>query len=290
MTTAKVSRTNRSRREDRQKFLWLDQVKADREKPRLPRSAFVVAFELMNGFNAQYGGACWKSIETLAKETGLSEPSIVRVTRQLAQHGHLRVEPGKAGRGHSNRYFMVSKTAADGAFNTKKGSAVGGLQPSEKGSVGESKGFAGGGDLPKTHLRDAKASQVSERESEQTLVDAPGAPAPDGARPLKGEVIPPDHLDRFGELLTVWSVRPWGEDDADACLAFTIACREADPNDIVASARRWVAAADDPRFLKPLTKWLAKGLWKKPPPKLRRGRRDEPSLGEMLAAKYGGRS
>ncbi len=118
---AKASRTKRSR-DDRRKFLWLDQVKADK---KLPRSAFVVAFELMDGFNAEFGGAAWKSIETLAKETRLSEPSIVRITRQLAQHGHLRIEPGKAGRGgrgHSNRYFMVQKTSADGAF---KGSEKG---------------------------------------------------------------------------------------------------------------------------------------------------------------------
>ena len=93
----------------------------------------------MQGFNAEYGGASWKSIKTLAEETGLSEPSIVRITRQLVEHGHLKVDPGKAGRGgrgHSNRYFMVEKTSADGAFKA-----------TEKGSAGEAKGSAGGVDL-----------------------------------------------------------------------------------------------------------------------------------------------
>ena len=100
MPTAKASRSNHSRRDDRRKFTWLDQVKADDE---LPSSAFLVAFQLMQGFNAKYGGACWKSIETLADDTGLSEPSIVRITRLLAQRGHLRIEPGSGvGRGGHN--------------------------------------------------------------------------------------------------------------------------------------------------------------------------------------------
>ncbi|MEI9922583.1 MAG: hypothetical protein WDN50_02450 [Bradyrhizobium sp.] len=70
--------------------------------------------------------------------------------------------------------------------------------------------------------------------------------------------------DRFAELLSIWQ-RPWGEDDTDACLAFALVCRDADPDDIIASAPPRVAAVE-PRFLKPLTKWLGRGLWKNQPP------------------------
>ena len=96
--------------------------------------------------------------------------------------------------------------------------------------------------------------------------------------------------DRFAELLAIW-LRPWGEEDeTDACLAFALVCREADPDDIIDSARRWVAAVE-PRFLKPLAKWLVKGLWKKsPPPKPKHGKTREPTAGEFILNRYGGGS
>jgi hypothetical protein len=142
----------------------LDQVRRDRE---LPSSAFVVAYEL--NFNAEYGGAAWQSIETLAKDTGLSEPSIVRITRQLAQHGYLKIEAGRPGRGsHSNRYFMVKQTSADGGLQT---------------SAGESQTSAGGVDLSKTHrMRGAKAPP---HEDEGSLRFAADASAPRFASELR---------------------------------------------------------------------------------------------------------
>ncbi len=100
--TKRPAKASRSRRDQRQKYHWLDQIKADK---KLPGSAFLVAFELKQGFNAKYGGACWKSIETLADDTGLSEPSIVRITRQLAQRGHLRIRTGQ-GRSRRTRSFQ----------------------------------------------------------------------------------------------------------------------------------------------------------------------------------------
>lgn len=36
---------------------------------------------------------------------------------------------------------------------------------------------------------------------------------------------------------------------------------------IIAAAKAWVAAADAPRFLPPLAKWLGARGWEKPPPK-----------------------
>ena len=49
---------------------------------------------------------------------------------------------------------------------------------------------------------------------------------------------------------------------------------EAEPEAILTAARAWVAAADAPRFLPPLTKWLAARGWEKDPPKKPGRRRD----------------
>ena len=283
MTAATKKPSDAARRRDqRRKYNWLDQVKADK---KLPSSAFVVAFELKQGFSAKYGGACWKSIETLADKTGLSEPSIVRITRQLVERGHLRIEPGKAGRGHSNRYFKVEKTSAGGAFKT---SADGAFR-SEKGSV---KGSAGGVDS--INKGEAKASPLGERERSHSLADIPGAPAPDGGA-REREVIA---RDIFGTLLSIWDRGPHGpEDEPAAWQAFVAECCKDDPDDpneagaaILASAYRWLDAyREQPNMLKPLWKWLSLGTWKHPPDeKRKRGRSREPTPGEILLnSKYG---
>src|SRR5262249_598809 len=85
--------------------------------------------------------------------------------------------------------------------------------------------------------------------------------------------------ERFGELREIWR-RPWPDDDAADQRAFERACREAAPDEIIEAAVQWVAAADAPRFLPPLARWLANRGWEKPPPtKARRahgnGRRND---------------
>lgn len=268
MASISTRRTNR-RRENRQKFIWLDQVKAD---DKLPRSAFVVAFQLMQGFNAEYGGAAWKSIETLAEETQLSEPSIVRITRQLVQRGHLKIEHGKAGRGgHTNRYFMVKKTSADG-----------GLQTSAQTSAGDPQTSTGGGDLLKNHLTGEAeaASPVKERESELTLAVSARAPAPVGGA-LEGKKVA---VDRFPDLWALWSwARSWPDDDEATARRIFATCRDADhhiTDQIIAAARAWINAVE-PRFLPKLSKWLTARGWEKPPP-TRRQRKGKPPLAELM--------
>ena len=250
-------RTNR-RRNTRQKFTWLDQVKADK---KLPGSAFLVAFELKQGFNADYGGACWKSIETLADETGLSEPSIVRITRQLVQHGHLRIEPGKAGRGgHTNRYFMVKKTSADG-----------GSQTSVQTSAGESQTSAGGGDLLKTHLRgEAKASPLRGREngSRALTVIPASAPAPVGGAPEESK----EAVDGFSDLWALWSShRNFPDTDEDAALGWkayiAIVPGEVSRSELHSRAGAHIAGVKANGLkVGDLWKWLGWNNWRKEPP------------------------
>lgn len=77
----------------------------------------------------------------------------------------------------------------------------------------------------------------------------------------------------FATLVAIWK-RPHGDEDEDAAWrAFVSACiscqRDPDDiaNDIIASARRWVAAyRHKPEMLKPLWKWLGNGTWKNQPP------------------------
>jgi hypothetical protein len=66
-------------------------------------------------------------------------------------------------------------------------------------------------------------------------------------------------------LRAIWA-RPWADDDAADRRAFAQACQEAAPEIIIAAAAAFVAAADAPRFLPPLAKWLAAHGWEKPPP------------------------
>lgn len=97
------------------------------------------------------------------------------------------------------------------------------------------------------------------------MIPATGALAPDGGAPEEGKkAVDRLVVDWFPELLAVWQ-RPWGDDAAAAHRAFAMACREAEPDEIIAAARAWVSAVE-PRFLKPLAEWLAKGLWQNQPP------------------------
>jgi hypothetical protein len=70
----------------------------------------------------------------------------------------------------------------------------------------------------------------------------------------------------FLELQKIW-VRPWCDDDIGvAWLEYDRVTREVDPRVILSAARAWVEAADAPRFLQSLFKWLITRGWERPPP------------------------
>lgn len=95
----------------------------------------------------------------------------------------------------------------------------------------------------------------------------------------------------FAQLRAAW-IRPWADnDDRQALELYAIACQEVGPQAILEAAQAWVAAADAPRFLQPLSKWLAGRGWEKPPPQKKRttrhgmnGHYRRPSLGERMLA------
>jgi hypothetical protein len=94
-----------ARENTRRIFVFLNQVKAD---PELTPSAFLVAFEITQ----RLWGAdheAWPGCRTMAKAIGMSEATVIAMVRRLEGRGHLAIESGHAGRGHSHRYRIIIK-------------------------------------------------------------------------------------------------------------------------------------------------------------------------------------
>ena len=86
----------------REKFVWLDQVRADSELTPL---AFMLAYVLANLVNEREGYA-WRSVARLAAECHVTEAGVKKVIRRLVERGHVSVELGN-GRGKTNRYRWI---------------------------------------------------------------------------------------------------------------------------------------------------------------------------------------
>ncbi len=86
-------------------FTWLNQVVSDGE---LPSSAFKVAYIIGNYVNRASGDA-WPSTARIALDCALSQSNVVAMKDRLKARGHLEIEPGSPGRGHSNHYRMILK-------------------------------------------------------------------------------------------------------------------------------------------------------------------------------------
>ena len=99
LADATVDRRSSFRRE---KFLWLEQVRAD---PALTQLAFMLAYVLADFVNEREGCA-WPSIARLAAECRVTERGVQKVIRRLVERGHLTVELGN-GRGETNRYRWI---------------------------------------------------------------------------------------------------------------------------------------------------------------------------------------
>jgi hypothetical protein len=120
--TIQANASRASKNFTRNVFAWLRQVKNDH---RLPPSAALLALQLIEHFNQRLGGTAWASCEHLAAAIGMSKATAVSLLHKLEDRGHLNVEWGKQGRGHSNRYWMVLKGQQTDLFETKKGQTKG---------------------------------------------------------------------------------------------------------------------------------------------------------------------
>jgi hypothetical protein len=102
-------------------FAWLRQIKGDHD---LPASAALLALELIDRFNRKQDGIGWAGCDTLGKAIGMSQSRIVRLMHLLEDRGHIRVEWGTQGRGHSSRYWMILKPAPAQVSDDEKHAAA----------------------------------------------------------------------------------------------------------------------------------------------------------------------
>src|SRR5262245_33759750 len=170
MATISTKRqTKQAKSFTKQVFDWLRQIKSDHE---LPPSAALCALQLTEHFNRRYGGAAWASCETLAAAIGMSKATVVNLLHLFEQRGHLKVEWGKPGRGHSNRYWMLLKGQSADLSHSRKGQ--------RKGQSDARKGQPADLNHLNNHLTCSKEQVDGEREG----ADAPhpiAARSPDGA-------------------------------------------------------------------------------------------------------------
>jgi hypothetical protein len=282
-TTDTQPRTNRRR--DTRKTDDLNAVRAAfmqrASAPHINPFAFKLAYLIAFKYLSRESRTTFVAQQTLARDLNVTTRT-VRTLLDILQPLGLVVAPGH-GPNRASTYWLDPDKATPGSpgktekrkpasgNNRKPASALkpnSGSWVHEKRKLGARKAEASFHPTLENYQENYQGAGAStpaprgERERELALADPPGALAPDGGAPEEGKEVA---VDRFADLLAIWQ-RPWGEDDDAARIAFVEACREADPDAIIASAQAWVAAADHPRYLKPLTEWLAKGLWKKSPP------------------------
>jgi hypothetical protein len=114
------------------RFEWLDQVAAD---PELPASAFKVAYAIATSLwrnkgtvtlvSPQAGAAddvreAWIGTRKIADKIAMSRFTVMTMADRLKERGHLEVDPGKRGRGHSSHYRLVRKGAPANLLENKK--------------------------------------------------------------------------------------------------------------------------------------------------------------------------
>jgi hypothetical protein len=220
----------------RQIFDWLHQVNTDDD---LTPADVCVALQLTRHFNEDDdGGRAWPSCKFIGDEIGLSESTVINSVRRLHKHGHLRVVWGQRGRGHPNQYWMEIKPQRAKVLDDVKHQPVKVLTPQSA----------------RIKPQPAKENHLKN----QGEGGGPGRPSLAAApQLLLLEIYNRGHLKDAAALPAVRT-------------AFHAALKLASADDIIAGARVWVAAFDNPRFLPPLQDWLAARGWEKPPPKKHR--------------------
>ena len=114
---------SKSKRDDytRDRLRWLDQVAAD---PELPASAFKVAYAIATQLKRNSGTVTvmsaatdetadvrelWLGVREIAARIAMSFGTVAAMVRRLEQRGHLQMDRGRPGRGHSHHYRLIEK-------------------------------------------------------------------------------------------------------------------------------------------------------------------------------------
>jgi DNA-binding transcriptional ArsR family regulator len=296
MTTTTNTDPDAARREKtRQHFAWQQCVA---ERSDLSPTARLAAWALARRRNV-LSGRCDPSYANIARGMGgMSERSAVRALAALERAGLIVVDR-RVGRGRRNRVTFVM---AEKVTELRQGFAA---EKDDKPAAGRPPDGARKGDKPSAEKvtepchpnmkrASTKPSEHRERENAHAReASRSDARAPVGAASDKGEgrrgraggrpterAKPADRKVEGGylELRQIW-VRPWPDaDDREAWLAYDQAVGGGVRQGIIlATAKAWVEAADAPRFLPSLAKWLACKGWEKPPPSRDRARQERPA-------------
>ena len=281
----------------REHFAWQENVSKRRD---LSATVRLAAWALALRRNAK-SGRCDPSYADIAEHMGgVSERTAIRALTALERAG-LIVIGRHVGRGHRNQvtFIMPEKvTEPCQGFDAGKGDKSGPEKVTElchpnmkrastKPSEYRERENARAREASRSDAR-APVGAASDRRT-KPAADRPAAKAErgrEGGRP--GRRSKPAESG-FLELQKIW-VRPWCDDDIGvAWLEYDRLTHEVDPRVILASARKWVAAADAPRFLPSLAKWLTARGWEKPPPQRGKPRQDGPGHARHGVRRNGGK-
>jgi hypothetical protein len=243
----------------REKFLWLDQVRADAQLTPL---AFMLAYVLANLVNEREGYA-WPSVGRLAAECHVTEAGARKVIRRLIERGHLSVEVG-TGRGKTNRYrWMIKRDSPRRAHDEQNEG-----QPSQYDKktqpalpLSGRKGVTPVAPSdPERGNRGFEKGQLAFRKGVTTVTPT-----------LSNESIydPYYRISRQNSRMALtdfeafWRAYPKQVARADAMRAFARAVRYAPANEIIQGAMRYAVErrGEDTRFTKHPATWLRKGCW-----------------------------
>jgi len=234
-------------------FAWLNQVNGD---ATLPGSALKVALKISQHINRESGDA-WPSTENIGKGIAMSKATVLEMVARLKANGHLAIEPGCQGRGHSNRYRLILKAQPADLLDTGK------VQPADlsehrKGQPTEIKGQPAdlkGQPTDLNHLTNHLKEPSEDRFSPPTDLFKPDAPVETSTASKK---IIGEAFARF------WTVYPRRVAKGAARNAFAKAIKGgADPEATIEGARRYGAerAGEDAKFTAHPATWLRAERW-----------------------------
>jgi hypothetical protein len=252
----------------REHFAWQEHVAARRD---LKPAVKLVLLRLALHRNLETD-RCDPSYGTLAKGANVSERTAVRAITEGEQKGLISITRTTGGRYANTNSFRftlpegVTRGSPVGVTNaTGRGDTAcrGGVTPvSPKYEESNTLGFPLSEETP-TRERENAPSAL---DSDPGVAAALEEPRAEEREERKQDAIREGSKASYAELRTLWA-RPWTDNEGADRRAFEAACKRAEPEEIIEAARAYVAAADAPRFLPVLAKWLAADGWTKAPPK-----------------------
>ena len=260
----------------REKFVWLDQVRAD---PELTPLAFMLAYVIANLVNEREGFA-WPSVARLASECRVTERGVQKVIARLVERGHLSVEHGN-GRGETNRYRWIvrNQDSAQGIEESQKECR---RPPYDGKARPTSPQLDRKGRTPVHPIEAERVNRGSEK-GEQPFQKGRTPVHPtlfkesiyDLSYRLSSQRNAQISLSAFDDF---WRAYPKKVAPADAMRAFTRAIERAPPNEIIQGAMRYAAEreGEDLRYTKNPATWLNKNCWTDQRPTSRDSPRDGP--------------